>query len=65
MVIDNRTNLLSVPQAAAALNLKPATIRRWILTRRIGIVKLGRSVRIQEREIQRLIDEGYVPALAA
>lgn len=51
--------LLSVGQAAARLALKPSTIRRRILERRIDYVKLGRAVRIPSEAVERLIEEGW------
>ncbi len=51
-----------VRQAAAELGLSVACVRKWIAERRIGIVRLGRAVRIPQTEIERLIEEGRVPA---
>ena len=55
--------LLTVPQAARMTALKEATIRRRILERRIGYVKLGRSVRIPLQEVEKLIRRGYRPPI--
>jgi excisionase family DNA binding protein len=49
-------------QVAAELNLSQRTIRGWIAQRRIGVVRLGRAVRVSSAEIQRLLDGGYVSA---
>lgn len=55
--------LLTVDEAAAALTLKPKTIRVWIASRRISYVRLGeRAIRIPVSEINRLLEEGLVPA---
>jgi excisionase family DNA binding protein len=55
--------LLSIPEAAAALGLKAATIRAWVLRRKIGYVRVGtRAVRIPKEEISKLIEAGFVPA---
>jgi excisionase family DNA binding protein len=55
--------LLSVPEAAERLAIKPATIRAWILRRRLEYVRVGkRSVRIPLSEILRIVAEGTVPA---
>lgn len=51
----------TVEQAAAELNLSRATIRAWIAQRRLGHVRLGRAIRIPAREIQRVLETGYVP----
>ena len=55
------TNLVTVNRTAEELTLKPSTIRVWIKQRRLGHVRLGRAIRIPATEIQRVIDEGYVP----
>jgi excisionase family DNA binding protein len=47
--------LLTVTQAAEYVAHRPATIRRWILTRRIAYAKIGRSVRVPLSELQRLM----------
>ena len=55
-------HLLRIEEAAARLGLKPSTLRFWIWQRKIATVRIGRAVRIREETIQRLIDEGTVPA---
>jgi len=42
--------------------LSEATFRVWIAQQRIGIVRLGRAIRIPLEEIERMIIEGTVPA---
>ena len=61
----DQEQLKTVQQAADQLGLAPVTIRSWMAARRIGYVKLGRSVRIPQSEICRVIDEGMTPAKAA
>lgn len=51
-----------VRQAAAELGLSVACVRKWIASRRIGYVRLGRAIRIPSAEIERLLAEGAVPA---
>jgi excisionase family DNA binding protein len=55
--------LLTVAQAADRLGLKPATIRRRILERRLPYVKLGRAVRIPVEVVDALIASSYRPAI--
>ena len=56
--------LLTIEQAAELLGMRPVTIRMWAASRRIARVKLGRSVRIPESEIEeRLIEHSLIPAL--
>jgi excisionase family DNA binding protein len=54
--------LLSVRQVAEVLGLQESTIRAWIAQRRIGIVRLGRAIRVPVEETNRLIAEGTIPA---
>ena len=55
--------LLTVAQVAERLGLKPATIRRRILERRLPYVKLGRAVRIPVEDVEALIASSYRPAI--
>ena len=55
--------LLTVGQTAARLGLKEATIRRYILERRIPYVKLGRAVRIPIEAVESWIVASYRPAI--
>jgi excisionase family DNA binding protein len=53
--------MVTVFEAAKSLAVKPVTIRLWAAQRKIGSVKLGRSLRIPLAEISRLVDSGYTP----
>lgn len=55
-------NLLTVKAAAEAMNLSQATIRSWILHRKISYTKIGGSVRIPLSAIEQLVSAGTVPA---
>jgi excisionase family DNA binding protein len=54
--------MLTVRQASERLGLRESTLRAWIGQRRIGIVRLGRAIRIPLEEIDRLIAQGTIPA---
>ena len=54
--------MLTVAETARRLGLRESTIRAWVAQRRIGVVRLGRAVRIPLEEIERLVAEGSVPA---
>jgi len=56
------SRLITVAESAAQLGLKPKTLRFWIWTRKIEYVKVGRAVRLRQETIQKLIEEGSVPA---
>jgi excisionase family DNA binding protein len=55
--------LRTVEQAATDLNVSIHTIRAWIASRKIGVVRLGRAVRVPSSEISKLIERGTIPAL--
>lgn len=59
------TKLFKISEATDLTGIKEPTWRAWILHRKISVVRLGRSVRIPEEEILRLIREGTTPALKA
>jgi excisionase family DNA binding protein len=56
--VNKQDYLLKVDEFAEALRVTPAAVRRWILERKVNIVKVGRLVRVPASEVQRLIDAG-------
>jgi len=56
------SKLLTVAEVAASMGLSRATIRKWVLLRKITNIRLGRAVRIEEAELQRLLLAGRRPA---
>jgi len=56
------TKLLSIREASELLALKPATIRAWLVRRKLPRVNCGRSVRIPADAIERFIEENTIPA---
>ena len=57
----NPHKLTTVRQASEILGISPHTLRAWIAMRRIGVVRLGRAVRVPLAEIERLIADGRIP----
>lgn len=57
-----QSRYVSIKQAATLLGLAEVTLRVWVARRRLASVKLGRTVRIPVTEIDRLVDEGTIPA---
>lgn len=56
------SNLVNIDEAAAYLSLKPATLRSWVLRRKIPYVKVnGKAVRIRLSDLDTIIQEGSVP----
>lgn len=54
--------LLTVKQSADQLGLSPRTVWAWIYARKLGIVRLGRAVRVPQSAIDELIEAGSIPA---
>jgi excisionase family DNA binding protein len=56
--------LLNVSEVAVRLGLKPSTIRRMILERRIDTVRpSARAVRVPEKAVQDILERGFRPAI--
>jgi excisionase family DNA binding protein len=55
-------NLLTVVEAATALNLKVSTVRAWLARRKLARVSCGRAVRIPAEAIEKFIAENTIPA---
>jgi excisionase family DNA binding protein len=53
---------LRIEDAALALALAEKTLRDWIAQRRLAVIRLGRAIRIPQSEVDRLLEEGTVPA---
>ena len=56
------SKLLTVPEAAEVLNVGEGYVRRLIFERRIPVVKVGRHVRIDARDVDDIIEAGRRPA---
>ena len=56
------TRLLKVPEAALRLNISEKTTWKMVYARRVDVVRIGRSGRIPENAIEKLIDDGTIPA---
>jgi len=54
--------LLTVKQAADEMGLSARTIWAWVYARKLGVVRLGRAVRIPQTAIDELIEAGSIPA---
>jgi len=54
--------LLTVPQCARRLGIREKTLRFWIWQRKIEFIKIGRSIRISEHVVSRIVEQGTVPA---
>lgn len=53
--------LHKVPEFAEHLNISTKTAWNWIAQGRVGVVRLGRSVRVPQDQIDKMIEEGFTP----
>jgi len=56
-----RKGLLTVDEFAAALGLRPRTVRQKIWRRELEHVHIGRCVRLRAELIDELIERGTIP----
>jgi excisionase family DNA binding protein len=56
------TRLLTVPEAAVRMNISQKTTWKMVYGRKVAVVRIGRSVRIKEDSIDKVIDDGTTPA---
>jgi hypothetical protein len=54
--------LLDVEEGAAFCHVKVATMRSWILHKRVSYVKLGRRVFLRHKDLVDMINRSVVPA---
>ena len=55
--------LLRVEEAAQFLNVKPSTIRAWLLRRKLPCVRVSqRAVRIPLDALEQLVSQNTIPA---
>lgn len=59
---ENSAKLLTIPEFASALRIKPSCVRRWMTESKVTFVHVGRLVRIPETELERIIRTGTRPA---
>ena len=52
--------LHTVREASELLSMSQLSVRKWIATGKLSVVRLGHSVRIPQAELDRLIREGTV-----
>jgi excisionase family DNA binding protein len=52
------SQLLTVEEAAKRLSCSKAAIRKWILQKRLPVVRLGRLVRVRLEDIERVASVG-------
>jgi excisionase family DNA binding protein len=56
--MDESPRLLTIPEFAVALRVKPSCVRRWLTESKVTSVHVGRLVRIPVGEVERIISAG-------
>ena len=51
--------LLTIREVSETLGLQEATLRKWVLQKRIAYCKVGRAVRIPVNVVEKLIRQSY------
>jgi excisionase family DNA binding protein len=54
--------LLTVRECSERTGHRASTWRAWVLHRKVPFYKVGRSVRIAEADLERLIEQSRIPA---
>jgi excisionase family DNA binding protein len=60
---DYPRRLATVPQVAAYLGVGRSTVWSWVYGRRLPVIRINKAVRIDLNSLEKLLDEGTVPAL--
>jgi excisionase family DNA binding protein len=59
---NDKVKLLRLDECAERSEHKVSTWRAWVLRRKVPFYKLGRSIRIAESDLMRMIVSARVPA---
>ncbi len=59
------SELMTLPEAAAALRVKVSTLRAWRAQRRLPFVKLQGKVLLRRADLERFIESSVIPARKA
>jgi excisionase family DNA binding protein len=62
--MDTQRDPVSPEEAGALTGYKPVTIRAWCNQRKIGFYRINRAIRIPRSEVDRLLQESFVPAIS-
>jgi len=54
--------LVKIPEAAVQMRISVKTTWKMVYGRKVDVVRIGRSVRIPQDAIDKLIDDGTTPA---
>ena len=58
LVFDTKKRLYSLKEAAQMLNLSHSTLKSWVHTKKIPVVRLGRRTMINDSVLESMIEGG-------
>lgn len=58
-----KKGLMTIEQFAAAIGLKPSTVRQHVWRRQVEFVRVGRAIRFKPDTARKIIERGTVPAV--
>lgn len=61
---ESRPELLTVKEVAIWLNLREGSVYDWIYERKLSVIKIGQRVRIRRQTIEKMLEDGEIPARA-
>jgi hypothetical protein len=65
MEIRDPDQLLTLATCAARTQRKLSTWRKDVLLKKVPIVRIGRQIRIRQRDLDAMIAKGFRPAISA
>jgi excisionase family DNA binding protein len=54
--------LLTLTECSQRTGFRLSTWRAWVLRRRVPVYRIGRSVRVSEADLEKLIEQSRLPA---
>ena len=58
LIYDSKKRLYSLKEAAQMLNLSHSTLKSWVHTKKIPVVRLGRRTMINDSVLESMIEGG-------
>lgn len=55
------SELMTIRTAAERLQIHQFNLRAWLSQGKLGFIRIGRSIRIREEDLEVIIQKGYVP----
>ena len=60
--MSKKSGLIKTTQAAEKFDVKPATIRNWYKRGLLPAIKIGKTIRFKEEDVEKLLQPSTCPA---